>query len=368
MSQKPILAFLAAASLFALSLQTHASGFIQSNLVTDSQSAHAAQTTDPNLVNPWGMSYSPTGTFWVGNNGTGTSTIYSVDKLTDATAANSLVVAIPGNGSVTGQAYNAGSGFNSDRFLFVSEDGTVSGWRGTLGTSAEILQTGLSSNVYKGSALNDLNGHSYLLAANFKSGSIDVLKGDSGAPSLSGNFLDPNLPSGYAPHNIQTLGGATYVSYAKQGSGIDPEDGAGHGFVDEFDLNGNFSRRIASSGSLNSPWAMAIAPTSFGNLAGDLLIGNSGDGTISAYDLNTATFVQQLTDPQGNPLVIDGLHGLLVGNDGNAGSSDRLYFTAGPDGETHGLFGSLTYNPVPEPCSMAALALGFAALARRRKK
>jgi len=246
---------------------------------------------------------------------------------------------------------------NSDLFLFVSEDGTISGWRGALGTTAEVLQLAQNTNVYKGTTLVSTGGHSYLLSANFRAGTIDVLKGEAGAPDLAGKFLDPNLPSGYAPFNIQVLGGRIYVTYALQDSAKHDDDpGAGHGFVTAFDTQGNFLGRIASMGTLNSPWGLAIAPTSFTSFASDVLVGNFGDGTISVFSANPATpgFLGQLPGTDGKPIVIDGLWGLILGNDGNGGSSQQIYFSAGPNGETNGLFGVLqSVQSVPEPSSMA---------------
>jgi uncharacterized protein (TIGR03118 family) len=174
-------------------------------LVSDSQAAQPASITDAGLLNAWGLSYGPTSPFWVSSNGAGTSTLYRVDPLTQSTTKLGLTVSIPGAGNVTGQVFNGNaSAFNGNTFHFVSEDGTVSGWRGALGTTPETLSTGSSENVYKGAALATTGGHSYLYAANFRSGAIDVYKGDAAAPDF-GAFVDPNLPSGFAPFNIQAL-------------------------------------------------------------------------------------------------------------------------------------------------------------------
>jgi uncharacterized protein (TIGR03118 family) len=335
-----------------------ADSFYTTNLVTDDKKVNNAEVQDKHLVNAWGISYGSTGPFWVSANGMGLANLYSVDPTTNATTKLGMEVTIPGDGSVTGQVFNGTSAFSSDRFLFVSEDGTISGWRGALGTQAEVLQTGVSDNVYKGVALATINGNTYLYAANFKSGSIDVVKGTPGAPNLTGNFTDPNLPQGYAPFNIQLLGGKLYVTYALQGSGKDEQHGAGLGFVNVFDTQGNILSRLGTMGTLNAPWGLAIAPSSFRSFAGDLLVGNFGDGTVNAFDLTSNKFVGQLPGLDGKPLSIDGLWGLIPGNGGSGGSQDSIYFSAGPGDESHGLFGAL--SAVPEPSS---IVLGLIAAA-----
>jgi len=332
--------------------------FRQVNLVTDDSSANPATLVDPKLVNPWGVSFSGTSPFWISDNGSGFSTLYRVNPLTDVPTKVALEVKIPGAGNTTGQAFNQqGAGaFNGDTFLFVSEDGTVSGWRGALGTTAETLAVASPANNYKGSAYALQGGHSYLFAANFRSGAVDVFKGDAGAPDLAGKFADPGLPSGYAPFNVRNLGGKLYVTYAKQDStGTEDVAGAGNGFVSVFDLQGNFIGRVGSQGALNSPWGLELAPASFGAFAGDLLVGNFGDGTINVFDPAGGGFLGQLSGENGAPLVIDGLWAITTGNNGGAGSSGKLYFTAGPDDEAHGLFGLVKL--VPDSGSAAFLLL-----------
>jgi uncharacterized protein (TIGR03118 family) len=339
--------------------------FAVTNLVTDDQSVNAAAITDGHLLNGWGLASSGTSPFWVSSNGSSLAVIYNVTPGADATTKAGLEVTIPGDGTVTGQAFsNVAGNFNGDTFLFVNEDGTVSGWRNALGASAEVLQTGLPINSYKGAAVSVSGGNAYLFAANFASGAVDVLKGNPGAPNLTGNFTDPGLPSGYAPFNVQNLGGTIYVTYAQRDAATgDDVAGAGHGFVDAFDTNGNFLQRIATQGVLNSPWGLAIAPPSFGAIAGDLLVGNFGNGMINAFDLTTLANEGPLMSASSAPLVIDGLWGLAVGNDGSAGSSSRVYFSAGPDDESHGLFGVI--QRVPEPAACPLLVVGFVVIWRK---
>jgi uncharacterized protein (TIGR03118 family) len=359
---------LIASSLLSLSSAVFAAPFEATVLVTDNQAANPGQQTDPNLKNGWGLSFTSTGPFWTSANGTGTSTIYTVNPTTQVTTVSKVVISIPGAGSVTGQVSNANSGsFNGDRFLFVSEDGTVSGWRTTLGTTAEVLQSASASNVYKGAAISSINSTSYLYAANFRSGAIDVLNGSASAAALTGSFTDPNLAAGYAPFNVQNLGGKIYVAYAQQDSTRTNElAGAGLGVVDAFDLQGNFLSRVASGGTLDAPWGLALAPSSFGALAGSLLVGNFGDGRISAFDLASNSYLGQVQGADGSPLVIDGLWALTPGNGGSAGSSALLYYTAGPNAEAHGVLGVLT--PVPEPTTAMLWLAGLGLLATRRPR
>jgi uncharacterized protein (TIGR03118 family) len=372
-----LLRIVLAALLFTLLLgpgaPAGAESFDVTNLVTDDQTANPAQITDPSLKNAWGVSHSGASPFWVSSNGGGVAVLYSVNPTTNATAKQGLTVTIPpaATGTPTGQVFNssnASGAFGGDLFLFVSEDGTISGWRAALGTTAESLQLASDANVYKGTTLLTVGSNTYLLSANFRAGTIDVLKGNAGAPNLAGNFTDPTLPSGYAPFNVQLLGGKVYVAYALQDAAKhDDAPGAGHGLVTEFDSNGNFLRRIATQGTLDSPWGLAIAPASFGQFASDLLVGNFGDGRINAFNLTTPTFDGQLLRGNGNPLDIDGLWALIPGNDGNGGTSTSIYFSAGPGDEMHGLFGVIT---VPEPATalllLSGIGTGWLVLRRRR--
>jgi uncharacterized protein (TIGR03118 family) len=336
-------------------------GFIVTNLASDVPGL--ANSTDPDLVNAWGMASSAGSPVWLGANGTGKSVLYN-----GAGGKLGLVVTIPGDGSVTGVVFNsAAASFNGDAFLFASEDGTVSGWRGALGTTAETLQSGSDANVYKGVAEATISGKTYAYLANFRAGTIDVVKGDPGDPALPGTFTDPTLPAGYAPFDIQNLGGILYVTYAVQdGTKHDDVAAPGNGIVDTFDLNGNFLQRLVGpGGKLDSPWGLALAPVGFGDVGGDLLVGNFGNGMINAFNPSTGAFVETLKDTGGVPIVIDGLWGLRFGNGGNAGPTSTLYFTAGPDGESHGLFGDIVSTPEPGTWVLAAIAL-LPMLARKR--
>jgi uncharacterized protein (TIGR03118 family) len=223
-----------------------------------------------------------------------------------------LTVTIPGAGNVTGQAFGGVAGsFNGDAFLFVSEDGTISGWRGALGTTAEVLQLGDPTNVYKGTADANIGGNLYLYSANFRTSAIDVFKGNAGAPNLTGNFLRPE-PSVRvrAVRHRQPRRNDLCDHAVQDGAKEDDVAGAGNGIVDACDLQGNFLRRVGTGGALNSPWGLAIAPTRSAEFAGDLLVGNFGDGRINIYNPTSGAFIGQVDGLDGSPIAIDGLWGL----------------------------------------------------------
>ena len=310
----------------------------------------AAPTTDPNLVNAWGLTASSSSPWWVADNGTDKSTLYNGNT----GAIVPLVVQVAGG--PTGTVFNGSDGFvvqsgavsGPARFIFASEDGRIRGWNPTV--SPTVAQVGVDRSgagaIYKGLAIAQTASGPRLYAADFHNARVDVFDGSwnlVGGPDV---FVDPDLPAGYAPFGIQTIGSRIFVSYAKQDEAAEDEvAGQGLGFVDVFDTAGNLLARVAQHGQLNAPWGLALAPASFGRFGGDLLVGNFGDGEINAYEeLENGQFAHrgELRGADGKPLAIDGLWALEFGNGAAAGPTGTLFFTAGPDDESHGLFGSIT--------------------------
>ena len=341
--------------------------------------SHTAKVVDPHLVNPWGVSESTRSPFWVADNGAGVSTLYN-----SAGKPQPLVVSIPApgdplgtGGAPTGTVFNIAAasdptafqvtGVDKDNnpvsaaavFLFATEDGTIVGWNpgvnppgfepakaGTYGIIAHDESD--EGNVYKGLAIaQDADGNFLLYVTNFNGGTVDVYdKSFNDAKLPADAFTDPRLPRGYAPFNIApiTVNGQQrlFVTYAVQDADKhDDVAGMGHGIVDAYDLQGQMLARFAQHGQLNSPWGLALAPASFGELAGDLLIGNFGNGHINAFDPVTGEFIGKLRGAHGQAVAIEGLWTIRVGNGVNGGDPNLLYFTAGPNDESDGLFGSL---------------------------
>jgi uncharacterized protein (TIGR03118 family) len=380
-------------------------GYVETDLVvnksplTDKNGiVHNGQVQDSNLLNPRGVTETPTGSpFWISDNAAGVSTLYNVP----ATAPNSVtknprVVSIPtpkdplGGGSPTGTVFNITtlpgatpgfmiSGVKGDgvtktsapaTFLFATEDGTIVGWNPGVfppgqtgsnppGSNFGIIALDNSGNnftvppssatgaVYKGLAIaTDAKGQTRLYVTNFRSGMVEMYNEGFMALGSPPAFVDPKLPDSYAPFNIVPINGELFVTFAVQNAEKhDDVAGQSHGIVDVFDLDGTFRQRFAQHDQLNSPWGVALAPTGFGELGGALWIGNFGNGSINAFDPDSGKFLSKVRDPKGQAILIDGLWTIRFGsNNGNGGAANTLYFTAGPNGETDGLFGSLNPN------------------------
>jgi uncharacterized protein (TIGR03118 family) len=341
----------------ALQAQQH---YKQTNLVADTSGV--ATTTDPNLVNPWGISRnSTTSPWWVSDNGTGLATLYN-----GAGTPAALVVTIPTGdpkasptGTPTGQVFNGTSDFvlpsstpntpgKPAAFIFVTEDGTVSGWNG--GPSAVIMVNNKSASVFKGVALATINdpvtgkGTNFLYVADFRKGRVNVYDTNFNPVSMGKlAFRDDHVRPGFAPFGIQNIGGNIYVAYAKQDDQKHDEvDGAGLGYVDVFSPWGHLINRLEHGSWLNAPWGMTQAPSDFGAYSHDILVGQFGSGNIDVFDPVTGEFKGFLKDANNNPIAIDGLWGINFGSGGNSGPATTLFFAAGSDGEQHGLFGTIT--------------------------
>jgi uncharacterized protein (TIGR03118 family) len=355
---------LAAVLVWIASLSAVEAGYVQTNLVSDIPGL--APNTDPNLKNPWGVSFAPNGPFWVSNQVTGTVTLY--DGAGQRFPVGSpLVVTVPSasGGGPTGQVFNPTSDFplttgGQAFFLFANLDGTISGWNPAQGTFAEV-RVSTPGGEFTGLALGNNGSGNFLYAADPAGGQVRVFDANFMPTSLPGAFVDPNLPAGFSLYNIQNLNGTLYVTYEN-------ED-AGGGVVNAFDLSGNFLRRVSSNadgGPLDSPWGLALAPSSFGQFGNALLVGNEDDGHISAFDPLTGQFLGQLHDNQGNPIANTGLWGLVFGSGGLGSDPNVLYFAAGINDEENGLFGSIA--PAPDAGgTLALLAIGIGAVLSIRR-
>jgi uncharacterized protein (TIGR03118 family) len=377
-------------SLLGSSAAVYAAGYVETDLVVNQQVnnvptlidkngiVHVAKFFDPNLVNPWGVGESASSPFWVSDNGAGKSSLYNTLGTPQA-----LVVAIPApddplgtGGAPTGLVFNTAqaqgafkiAGVNSSGaavslpavFLFAAEDGTILGWNpgvnppntpaasqgrhAIIAVDHSAIPDAANGAVYKGLAIaTDSGGNAFLYATNFRAGTVDVYNAAFQQVTLPPNaFVDPHLPRGYAPFNVVPIGNRLFVTYAVQDAEKhDDVAGQSHGIVDTFDLAGNMLARFAQHGQLDSPWGVAQAPAGFGQFSGQILIGNFGNGHINAFDPGTGEFLDKVRDAHGQAIAIDGLWTIKFGNGGNGGDQNKLYFTAGPNDEADGLFGSL---------------------------
>jgi uncharacterized protein (TIGR03118 family) len=339
---------------------------------------HIARFFDPNLLNPWGVGESATSPFWVSDNNAGKSTLYDTQG-----APQARVVSIPApgdplgaSGTPTGLVFNTAQGQQAFKisgvdsagvpttapavFLFATEDGTIVGWNpnvnpegfesGTAGMhgiiavdNSSVTHPESGGAVYKGLAIAmNGKGATFLYATDFRGGKVDIY--DANFATVA-SFTDPKLPHHYAPFNVVPIGDELFVTFAVQNDAKhDDVAGEGHGIVDVFEPDGELRQRFAQHGQLNSPWGVALAPRDFGELGGSLLIGNFGNGHINAFDPDSGRFLGKVRDPKGKAILIEGLWTIMFGNGGNGGATDTLYFTAGPNGEQDGLFGSLNPN------------------------
>ena len=349
--------------------------YVTTNLTADLPGV--APNTDPVLRNAWGVAFSPAASpFWIADNASGCSTLYdgtgvkvtaiqvaiplpdnSVPSTACQPASTQTNPPPPSPAAPTGLVWNPTTTFLVPgtsipaSFIFDTEDGTLSAWAGTIpDTTRAVIAVDNSGSgaVYKG-LVTGVNSHGvFLFATNFNAGTIDVFAPNGSVGfrpattlEIEGGFTDPNIPTGYAPFGIQNIDGSLFVTYAKQNAAKhDDVAGPGNGFVDVFDTDGHLLRRFTSRGPLNSPWGVARASFAFGRFSGDILVGNFGNGKIHAFD-SDGNFLGTLRDATDKPIAIDGLWTLTLGGGRNSDSS-TLYFTAGPNDETSGLFGTIT--------------------------
>jgi uncharacterized protein (TIGR03118 family) len=323
-------------------------------------------TVDPNLVNPWGLTRGPVTTaspngspWWVSDNNSGFSTLYTGTGGIIPINGTGTVTIPPPKGSPAGTlATPTGIIFNGSptdfllapktpaRFIFVTEDGTISGWNS--GAAAVLIKDNSDGGskrgaVYKGATTALLNGQVFLYVTNFRSGKIEVYDTTFQRKHVSEElFDDDRIPRDFAPFNIQNLGGTLFVTYAKQnGPKHDDVAGEGNGFVEMYEPSGKHIGHLEHGPWMNSPWAVVWTPRDFGLFSNSILVGNFGGGWIGAFNGFTGKFIGFVKNPDDSLLTIDGLWSLTFGTGGTAGPATTLFFSAGPGGEQHGLFGTL---------------------------
>jgi uncharacterized protein (TIGR03118 family) len=341
------------------------SAFVQTNLISDLPGL--ARVQDLNLKNSWGIVHGPATPWWVADNNGNVSTLYdgtgtpfpppsptnpgplAVNIPTPAAATGGTPTGIVFNSQVTDFMVSDGTKSGPSRFIFATEDGTIAGWSPAVSRAQALIAVDRShvpstaaGAVYKGLAIAPTPAGQMLYATNFRAGTVDVFDSSFNPVHKPGAFRDRRVPDGYAPFGIQEIGGQLFVSYARQNRARhDDLSGPGRGFVDVFSTGGSLVRRLIRRGALDSPWGLAIAPQGFGDHAGQLLVGNFGDGRINAYDTHSGELEGVLRRPDGKPFQVDGLWGIGFGNGTLAGPLTTLFFAAGINGEQDGLFGSL---------------------------
>lgn len=326
-------------------------GFTATPLISDQ--AGVAPHVDAALVNSWGLAMDSR-SFWIANNGSGKILVVDASGAPSKTMpVSSALTLVPG---ITGIVPNTSTGFvigptsNSApaQMLVASETGQIFAVNANVSSAPQVVvDRSQAGAVYKGLAIFQApDGTMRLAAADFHNARVDVF--DTNFKLMTTVVLvDPNLRAGLAPFNVAAIGKNLFVTYAVQDTAAkDDVPGVGNGRIDEFDFNGNFVATLLDGGQLNAPWGLALAPSSFGRVGGQLIVGNFGDGTLLSINLDTSRVGGQLLQPNGSVLMIDGLWGLQFGN-GQVGDANTLYFTAGPGGETHGLFGRIEVTSIP---------------------
>ena len=323
----------------------------QTNLVSDIR--HQGRF-EPNFVNAWGLDAGPTSPWWINTNGTGLSFILTGDGTQVRPPAQATALGAVGTSKPTGMVFNvfnAGGDFKLDLthpafFIAATEEGTISGWNPDINlynTSTIKVNNHPAGAIYKGLAIGQMGGQKVLYVANFHAGTLEVFDTNFSPVVLGSNQFKAIVPAGFAPFNAQNVNGSIFVTYAMQDA--DAEDdvaGPGNGYVAQFTQDGTLIRMLEHGNWMNSPWGVALAPANFGELSGRLLIGMFGSGQIASFDPATGNFVGLMISHGNHPVEIDELWGLRFGNGGLAGPTNVLFFTAGPDDENEGLFGTLT--------------------------
>jgi uncharacterized protein (TIGR03118 family) len=369
----PSLAAIAIGALYVGVIDAAAGPYVQTDLVSNLPGL--ATITDPDLVNPWGVAHSATSPFWVSNQGTNTSTLYAVTDSTQISKVNinppagnvQIPTTTSGPQGPTGQVNNTntatfpvgnGGDNGSAHFIFSNLNGTISAW--DTGTTAHTQVTS-PGETYTGLAINQ--AQNMLYAANDAgAGSVDVFNSTFAKVTTPGAFTDPSLPAGLVPFNVQDIGGTVYVTYAPAGRPAQQHATPGQGVVAEFDESGHFIKNLITDSQLAAPWGITVAPSTFGEFGGDLLVGNFSydDSVINAFDPVTGAFLGTIPIDNGPGNTAGGLWAIEFGVGGMNGSPDTLYFADGINGEAAGLFGALNAASVPEPSALAVFVSALA--------